>query len=85
MTAPSYWVQVGAFRNPDAAARLVSRLHERNLVLSHGPELRLRVRVGPFSDRAEALSKLLELRAKGYKPFIIEEREKLTAGRQARF
>jgi len=85
VTATSYWVQVGAFRNPDAAARLVSRLHEQNLVLSHGPELRLRVRVGPFSDRAEALSKLLELRTKGYKPFIIEEREKLTAGRQARF
>ncbi len=85
VTATSYWVQVGAFRNPDAAGRLASRLHERNLVLSYGPELRLRVRVGPFSDRAEALSKLFELRAKGYKPFIVEEREKLTAGRQARF
>lgn len=75
VTAPSYWVQVGAFKNPDAAGRLASRLHEQNLVLSQGPELLLRVRVGPFSDQAEALSKLLELRAKGYKPFIAEERE----------
>jgi len=75
VTATSYWVQVGAFRNPDAAGRLARRLHEQGLVLSHGPELLLRVRVGPFPDRAEALSKLLELRAKGYKPFIAEERE----------
>lgn len=81
VTATSYWVQVGAFRNTDAADRLVSRLREQNLVLSHGPELLLRVRVGPLSDRAEALSKLVELRAKGYKPFIVEEREKLTGGR----
>lgn len=75
VTATSYWVQVGAFRNPDAAGRLANRLHEQNLVLSQGPELLSRVRVGPFSDRAEALSKLLDLRAKGYKPFIAEERE----------
>jgi phospholipid transport system substrate-binding protein len=81
VTATSYWVQVGAFRNPEAAGRLASRLPEQNLVLSHAPELLLRVRVGPFSDRAEALSKLLQLRAKGYKPFIVEEREKLTGGR----
>lgn len=80
VTATSYWVQVGAFRNPEAAGRLASRLPE-NLLLSHGPERLLRVRVGPFSDRAEALSKLLELRAKGYKPFIVEEREKLNGGR----
>lgn len=75
VTATSYWVQVGAFRNPDAARRLASRLHEQNLVLSQGPELLLRVRVGPFSDRTEALSKLLEFRAKGYKPFIAEKHE----------
>ncbi|MBI4590427.1 MAG: ABC transporter substrate-binding protein [Candidatus Rokubacteria bacterium] len=75
VTATSYWVQVGAFRNSGAAGRLASRLHEQSLVLSQGPELLLRVRVGPFSDRGEALSKLLELRAKGYKPFIAEERE----------
>lgn len=75
VTATSYWVQVGAFRNPDAAGRLASRLHEQNLVLSQGPELLLRVRVGPFSDRTGALSKLLELRAKGYKPFIAEKHE----------
>lgn len=81
VTAMSYWVQVGAFRNPDAAGRLARRLNGQNLVLSHGPELLLRVRLGPFSDRAEALSKLLELRAKGYKPLIVEEREKLTGGR----
>ncbi|MBI4589797.1 MAG: ABC transporter substrate-binding protein [Candidatus Rokubacteria bacterium] len=81
VTATSYWVQVGAFRNPDAVGRLASRLREQNLALSHGPELLLRVRVGPFSDRAEALSKLIDLRAKGYKPFIVEEVEKLTAGR----
>ncbi|MBI4246158.1 MAG: ABC transporter substrate-binding protein [Candidatus Rokubacteria bacterium] len=68
--APSYWVQIGAFRNPSAAGRLVARLPEQHLVLSPGGESLVRVRVGPFADRADAVSKLRELQAKGYQPFI---------------
>jgi cell division protein FtsN len=34
-----------------------------------------RVRVGPFSERAEAASNLRDLQALGYKPFIAEERD----------
>ncbi|MBI4636204.1 MAG: ABC transporter substrate-binding protein [Candidatus Rokubacteria bacterium] len=80
-TATSWWVQVGAFRNYDAASRLAARLLERRLPVSIGPvttpadhrgESLLRVRVGPFSDRAAAASELRELRATGYKPFIAE-------------
>jgi hypothetical protein len=33
-----------------------------------------RVRVGPFSHRSEAASKLREIQARGHKPFIAEER-----------
>ena len=80
----SYWVQVGTFSDVDEAGRLAARLTERNLVLTSGPasiegghraELLLRVRVGPFSDAAQAVSKLLELQAKGHNPFLLAERE----------
>ena len=82
--ALSYWVQVGAFRNADAAGRLAARLQDENVILFHGQGrpaagdrdvLLVRVRVGPFSDRADAVSKLRGLRAKGYKPFLFEGRE----------
>jgi len=33
-----------------------------------------RVRMGPFAVRAEAVSKLRELQARGYQPFIAAER-----------
>lgn len=81
VAATAYWIQVGAFRDPDAAGRLARRLDDERLVLSPGPELLLRVRVGPFPARAGALSKLAELRAKGYNPFIVEEPGRPPAGR----
>jgi cell division protein FtsN len=34
-----------------------------------------RVRMGPFTARAEAASRLRELQAHGYQPFIAEERD----------
>ena len=80
----SYWVQVGTFSDIAKAGRLAARLTERNLVLTsrpasieggHRAELLLRVRVGPFSDAAQAVSKLLELQAKGHNPFLLAERE----------
>ena len=82
-SARSYWVQVGAFKNPEAARRLASRVREQNPSVSNrrvvvyavpiGTALS-RVRVGPFSDRAEAAAKLRELRTQGYNPSIAEER-----------
>lgn len=83
-TRRSYWVQVGTFSDADEVGRLVARLHERNVVLTFGPtrlangdraDPVLRLRVGPYSDAAEAVSKQLELLARGYDPFLVAERE----------
>ena len=84
-SALAYWVQVAAFRNLEAAMRLASVLRAEKTPLADrwavvmapgtaGAEL-ARVRVGPFSDRAEAASNLRRLQARGYKPFIAEERD----------
>jgi phospholipid transport system substrate-binding protein len=82
----SYWVQVGAFKNPEAARRLASLLLEEErepaasdrsavVVEPASPDTPLvRVRIGPFSDRSKAASKLREMEVRGYKPFIAEYR-----------
>lgn len=75
----SYWVQVGAFKSRDAAERLAARLGRSSVTPSgargavDAPGL-VQVRVGPFADRQEAVAKLLELRDRGYRPFILESR-----------
>lgn len=75
----SYWVQVGAFRSAEAARRLAARLGQSAVTLAEGrragetPGL-MHVRVGPFADRREAVAKLLELKGRGYQPFILERR-----------
>ena len=81
----SYWVQVGAFKSPEAARRLAALLVEpapkgsgRSAVVmeSWAADILLtRVRVGPFADRWEAAAKLRAMEAQGYKPFIAAERE----------
>lgn len=84
-SARSYWVQVGAFANPDTARRLASVLKEQEPrtssnrwvvveTVAAAPPL-ARVRVGPFSGRPEAASKLRQLQALGYQPFIAEQRD----------
>ena len=77
-TTTVYWVQVGAFRHAEAARRLATRLRNDNLPVSVGPgprsDLLSQVRVGPFLHRAEATVTLRKLQAKGYRPFITEER-----------
>jgi cell division septation protein DedD len=81
----SYWVQVGAFKSPEAARRLAALLVEPEPSGSRRPAavteswaadiLLTRVRVGPFADRSEAAAKLREMEARGYKPFIAAESE----------
>jgi phospholipid transport system substrate-binding protein len=81
----SYWVQVGAFKSPEAARRLAALLVAPEPSGSSRPAavteswavdiLLTRVRVGPFADRSEAAAKLREMEARGYKPFIAAESE----------
>jgi ABC-type transporter MlaC component len=74
-----YWVQVGAFKSVEAAARVAEELRGLGMPASNGPLTSVpgqqagpltRVRVGPFATRAAAQSKLRELVARGYVPFI---------------
>jgi len=73
--APSgYWIQVGAFRNATIASRIAGQVKGEILVAPPAAGDRgepiLRVRVGPFADRAEAVARLHQLQGLGYQPFI---------------
>jgi len=79
----SFWIQMGAFTNK-AAGELAARLLEESLPLAidavKAPtglrgQLLLRVRIGPFTDRAEAAAKLRDLQTHGYKPVIATDRD----------
>jgi phospholipid transport system substrate-binding protein len=78
----AYWIQVGAFRNPDAAGELAARLLEQDLPVAidsvartwnHRELVLSRVRVGPLADRAELVPKLQFLQKGGYRPFVARE------------
>jgi cell division protein FtsN len=75
--APSgarYWVQVGAFRDVQTAARLAGRLLGDHWSVGIVPGQSLtRVRVGPFTERAEAVSTLRALTLRGFRPFVHED------------
>lgn len=84
LAASHYWIQVGAFRTVEAAVQLAERLRRQGMVASNDPltsgpghsrEALARVRVGPFSTHSDAQSKLRELVARGYAPFIAEARD----------
>ena len=73
VAAAWYWVQAGAFRTATAAGRLVERLGGGTVVSTASGRLLL-VRVGPFAEHAQAVSKLRELEALGHHPSIAEAR-----------
>ena len=84
VAASRYWIQVGAFRTVEAAVKLAERLRRLGMAASNYPLARLpghpagalaRVRVGPFATHSGAKSKLRELVARGYAPFIAEVRD----------
>ena len=66
VTHPSLWIQVGAYHSTVAAGRVAAEVHGEILVVASPsrpePPL-LRVRVGPFPDRARALERLHQLQA----------------------
>ena len=73
----SYWVQVGAFKTMDAANHLAETLRPQVAAISSRPApegqasgMLARVRLGPYSTRAEAAAKLRELHSRGYQAFI---------------
>ena len=71
-----FWIQVGAFRDTDAASRLVERLRRHSVtVATGGPRSTplARVLVGPFTNRSAAAAMLRELTAGGYRAFIAFE------------
>jgi phospholipid transport system substrate-binding protein len=79
-----YWIQVGAFRTVGAAVQLAERLRRQGMAASnepptsasgHPPGALSRVRVGPFATPSDAQSKLRELTARGYAPFIAQARD----------
>ena len=76
----AFWVQVGAYRDTvDGRSRGQGgqrRDPDRRRVVARGDSRRrdsplLRVRVGPFVERTQAVSRARDLQALGYKPFIV--------------
>ena len=70
--SPAYWIQIGAYRNATTAGQVAERVKGEILIVrapGAGDPL-LRVRVGPFADRAQAAARLHEYQTLGYQPFI---------------
>ena len=83
-SATHYWIQVGAFKTVGAAVQLAERLRRQGMAASNEPLTSApghpagalaRVRVGPFATHSDAQSKLRELTARGYAPFIARARD----------
>src|SRR6266850_4446044 len=72
-----FWVQAGAFRSADAATRLVQRLrrHAVTIAISADRLALARVLVGPFVERAAAVSTVRALEASGIAAFIADTPE----------
>jgi phospholipid transport system substrate-binding protein len=82
--AGPYWVQVGAFQSVNAAGHLADRFRQEGAKISQfwlsnasGNRLGVwaRVRLGPFANRSDALSKVRELTARGQTSFIAGARD----------
>ena len=73
-----FWVQAGAFRDADAATRLVQRLRRHAVTIAISAD-RLaplaRVLVGPFVERSAAVSTVRALEASGIAAFIADTPE----------
>ncbi len=70
--APAFWIQVGAYRSATMAGRVAERV-KGEIMVAPSPaaaEPLLRVRVGPFAKRAQAVSRLREFQSLGYQPFV---------------
>jgi phospholipid transport system substrate-binding protein len=75
MAIPAYWVQLGAFQDEGRASRLIAQLGSLRTTIAPAADSILRVRVGPFPDRAAAVAAARELEQRGFRSFIVETRE----------
>ena len=70
----AFWVQVGAYRDTTTAGRVARAVNGEILIVAETSRAAesplLRVRVGPFVERTQAVSKARDLTALGYKPFV---------------
>jgi cell division protein FtsN len=73
----AYWLRIGTFSSVEAAGRLAASVRNGQVVVAPGAARAARtsllVRVGPFADADQAVSRLLELQVKGYNPFMVAE------------
>lgn len=75
-TAAGYYINVGLFAEEANARKAQARLLNEGLPafrqeISAGKKRRLRVRVGPFADRAEADAAARTIRAMGLEAVVI--------------
>ena len=70
-------MQVGAYRSASTAGRVAAQVRGEILVVATAAETEplLRVRVGPFADKARAQARLQELESQGWRAFIAESRD----------
>jgi len=71
-TPPAFWIQVGAYRSPTTAGQVARRI-KGEIMIAPSPttgDPLLRVRVGPFGNRAQAVTRLRDLQKLGYQPFV---------------
>jgi phospholipid transport system substrate-binding protein len=73
-SSPSYWVQIGAFKDETTASRVISQLGSAVVTIVTATDSLLRLRLGPFPDRTTATSALRALKHRGFDPFLIETR-----------
>jgi len=73
-SAGAWWIQVGAYRSASAAGRVAAQVRGEILVVATPAETEplLRVRVGPFADRARAEVRRSELEAQGWRAFLVQ-------------
>jgi len=80
--APTFWLDLGLFSDPDEARSLMEELLKLNLdvaivpvqLMTAQPGVRwTRVRVGPFANRELAAATQRQLERRGYAPFLATE------------
>jgi phospholipid transport system substrate-binding protein len=73
-SSPSYWVQIGAFKDETTVTRVISQLGSAAVTIATATDSLLRLRLGPFPDRTTATTTLRALKHRGFDPFLVETR-----------